>query len=155
MCSLQGYRRTQGRRFYLSKLALSTYIMIFACRPVYDTLVASKMLSPPRSRSRFQESSGQPSTGIHTPCMRFNRHHSCFAHCLDSPQRGLNGREAFWARGKVLGGSRCVSPLVLLTLHCFIRHPPPSSSTNALIYHRCSPSGEPRPYTPWISLTRV
>ncbi|KAI1787120.1 GMC oxidoreductase [Ganoderma leucocontextum] len=43
------------------------------------------------------------------------------------PQRGLNGRETYWPRGKVLGGT---------------------SSTNALIYHRCSPSD----FDEWVAL---
>ncbi|PIL26389.1 hypothetical protein GSI_12146 [Ganoderma sinense ZZ0214-1] len=43
------------------------------------------------------------------------------------PQRGLNGRETYWPRGKVLGGT---------------------SSINALIYHRCSPSD----FDEWVAL---
>ncbi|KAI1795251.1 GMC oxidoreductase [Ganoderma leucocontextum] len=43
------------------------------------------------------------------------------------PQRELNNRETYWPRGKVLGGT---------------------SSTNALIYHRCSPSD----FDEWVAL---
>ena len=66
---------------------------------------------------------------------------SCCSHTTHfrySPQTNLNGRDTYWPRGKVLGGTRYVF-LVSSPLREFIWSRR-SSSTNALIYDRCPPS---------------
>ena len=64
----------------------------------------------PRFPSHSPKSSGQTSIGTLTLCKRVNLSgHRSIAYFQDSPQMELSGKEAFWPRGKVLGGTRCVS----------------------------------------------
>ena len=137
----QGYPRIEGRRSYLSKRVRSEYIRTICVSLAHDTLVAP--ITPFLRRSPFRSTTplGRTSIGTRRPCMFFSRYSRYITQIQGSPQRGLNGRETHWPRGKVLGGTRCVSLLDSLSSHWFI-HRELSSSTNALIYHRCSPSGE-------------
>ena len=117
------------------------YYHLHACSLAYSVSLASKTLSLRRYRFGSPTSLDQASIGTQTPCTLVDCQRSHTAHFQDSPQKGLNGRQTYWPRGKVLGGSRQVFPSISLFLHDFIWLRLPSS-TNALIYHRCSPSGE-------------